>query len=294
MNRAPTPPVERRPVGPGPSGCRWRRRGGAGLVGRADHGRCRRPASGPAGLSGAGLEDAARAGARAVVRSTGLVVHGLGGGVRLPDGVRRPRYGRGPAVGGPSGSSMGSASRRTRCSWTATGTSWVWAARSESSKATPPACRSPPRRSWPRSPAIGSCEAEARALPRLRVRFQQGLSVPPAQDGPAGVRPFGHPPPNLDLHGAPGLGRGRRPGRAPALAAGRRARRPPYPFPLNPRSRPGRPPIPSAVRRPRRPRPASIRATRPGRDRLSAVPATRAGRVDPLPAIAGVGGHPQT
>ncbi len=73
--------------------------------------------------------------------------------------------------------------------------------------------------------------SRGRALPRVRIRFQQGLPVPSAQDGLAGLRAVGDPSPHLDLHGASGLGRGRSPGRAPALAAGGRAGRPALSFP---------------------------------------------------------------
>ena len=107
-------------------------------------------------------------------------------------------------------------------------------ARSGSSRATPPACPSPPPRSWPRSPATGSC-GPRRTLSRVRVRRQQGLPVPAPQDGPARLRAVGDPPPDVDLHGAPGVGSGRGASRAPAVVAGRRDRRTARPFSLKDR-----------------------------------------------------------
>src|SRR6202453_4749344 len=54
----------------------------------------------------------------------------------------------------------------------------------------------------------------------------------PSQDGPARLRALRHSPPDVDLHGALGVGRARVARRAPALVASGRAGRRAHSFPL--------------------------------------------------------------
>ena len=201
-----------------------RRRGRPGRVGRPDQRRRRRPAQGPAGQQGARLQDAHRDRARAAVRPhrrlvrrrgpwatparTSATTSGMSEAQRLAarraiDGLgvdARPVLidGNWDFVGG--GNAMRIVKGDARCLSIAAASILAKVTRDRIMR------------------------ERGRALPGLRLRPEQGLPVPPPQDGAQGVGPDVDPPPHLGLHGPPAVGRQarRRKPSPPCSCSGRR------------------------------------------------------------------------
>ena len=177
-------------------------RSGSRRVGRAAQRRRRGAAAGSPRLQGARLEDAHRGRARAALRPRRLVVRGVGRGPRQPAGVRRARHVGRPAAGRQTGHR--GPRRRAR----------QGAARRQVGLRRRRHPHRPGRRHLPVDrggvdPGQGHPRPHhaggGPALPGLRLRAEQGLPVPPAQDGAEGVGSHVDPPSQLGVHGPPSL-----------------------------------------------------------------------------------------
>ena len=189
-------------VGPRPRGGRRHRRGRSRRVGRSADGRRGDPASRHAGQRGPRLQAAHREGAREAVRPAGGVVRGVGRRQRVAGRVRRARDVGRPEAGRVPGHRAARRDPRRRRRRRQLGLRV--AARRPRRPADQGRRPLPQRRRGvdPRQGGPRPRDARAgRALPQLVVRHQQGLSVPGAQGGAAGLRPVGHPPPHLGVHG---------------------------------------------------------------------------------------------
>ena len=237
-------------MGRGSRGRRRRRRGRAGVVGRTHHGRVPPCCPGTGGSTGCATPRCCAS------RSGNGCSTGWPGGA-WPGRSARPasqvecddRDGARPSGWPPAGRSRGSGSRPTTYWSTATGTSWVWAALERIVKGDATCLSIATASILAKVTRDRIMRVRGRALPRVRIRFQQGLPVPPAQDalqayGPSAIHRrtwifmehlvWGGPPPAAragrtpaglswkDSHGAPagrGGGNGSGPGRAALLSA---------------------------------------------------------------------------
>ena len=217
-------------VGRGPRGGGRHRRGRPGLVGRAAHRRRRRRAAGPPGLQGPRLQAAHRARARGAVRPHRRVVRRVGGRATPPveecDALGMSAAQRLAAKRAIDGLGLAAEPDQVLLDG-----NWDFVGRGTTIKLVKGDARC-------LSIAAASIlakvtrdrmmRAEAAALPRLRLRAQQGLPVPPPQAGAGGLRPHRDPPPQLGVHGPPGVDglQAGGPDRRPARSLRERRRRP--------------------------------------------------------------------
>ena len=189
-------------MGPRARDRRRDRRGRPRRVGRTADGRGGHPAPRPPGQRDPRLQAAHRARARAAVRPGGHVVPGLGRRGGVADRVRRARDVGGPEAGRPAGHRRAGrdAGRRRRRRQLG-----LRVAARRPRRAADQGRRPLPQRRRRQHPGQGRARpgdaGPRRALPALVVRHEQGLPVPGAQGGAAGLRPVGHPPPHVGLHG---------------------------------------------------------------------------------------------